>query len=406
MLTYTYVARNTTTGSKVTADVEADSEQAAARVLLERGLSPLEIKLKTERKGPQAFFNRISTKEKVIFSRQLSTLINAGLPLVQSLNTVRGQTSDKNLKTIIGKVITDVEAGSSLSQALGRYPKVFSQVFIFLVAAGETSGTLDKALERLANQQEKDAEIVSKIRGALIYPLLVILVLVAITIFMLTTVIPQVRNLYESLPGVKLPILTRILLSISHFLVSFWWIMLLVFIVGAVVLFQWSRTRSGRLWFDNLKLKTPLIGPLFMKVYMARFANTSSTLVASGVPILQMLMTAAAAVDNRHIAAAVLSASEKVKGGKALSDAMAEDHHFPELVPNMIHIGEQSGNLDTMLAKVADYYEKEVDNQVKNISTTIEPVLMILVGIIAMIVVAAVLLPIYNLAGKNLLRPY
>src|SRR3569833_2810373 len=219
---------------------------------------------------------------------------------------------------------------------------------------------------------------------------------------MLTTDKPQVRSIYKDLPGANLPFITNWLLSLSHIITKFWWIALLLGGTGGVLLFRWLKTDEGANVADRLKLSAPLISPLFRKLYMARFSRTASTLVASGVPLIKMLETSAQAVGNRHIAASVNAAAEKVKGGATLSASLKGDPNFLDLVPNMISIGEQSGALDGMLGKVADYYEKEVDNQIKTVSTVIDPVLMICVGVIALIIVAAVLLPIYGLVGKNL----
>jgi len=401
MLIYKYSAREAVTGKKVNAEVEADSEKAAAKLLQERGLTPLEIKLKAgDQVGINAILNRIPSKEKVIFSRQLSTLINAGLPLVQSLRSVSEQTPNKSLKLVINQVITSVEAGSSFANALAAHPRIFNQVYVSLVAAGETSGTLDKALERLAIQQEKDADILSKVRGALIYPIVVLLVMVGVVIFMLTTVLPQVQNLYDGLPGAQLPLLTRILLAVSNFLTHYWWIVLIAFGIIVFSTTRWARTGPGKEAIDGLKLHMWPIGPLFMKLYMARFSRTGATLVGSGVPLLKMLSITADAVANVHVARSINTAAEKVKGGKALSSTLEGDPNFLPLVPSMLHIGEQSGAMETMLSKAADYYEKEVDDQIKAISTIIEPVLMIIMGLVALMIVAAILLPIYGLVGQ------
>jgi type IV pilus assembly protein PilC len=268
------------------------------------------------------------------------------------------------------------------------------------VAAGEASGTLDKGLERLADQQEKDADIVSKVRGAMIYPLIVLLVMMGVVTFMLVKVLPQVQSIYAGLKGVSLPFETRILLALSHFVIHFWWIVLIL--LGLAIFFgsRWIRTLGGRSVVDNLKMKAWPIGHLYMKMYMARFARTGTTLVASGVPLIQMLEITGEAVDNVHITKSIHRAIEKVKGGKALSESLANDPNFLTLVPNMLKIGEQSGALETMLAKVADYYEKEVDNEIRNISTIIEPVMMVIMGIIALTIVSAILLPIYGLVNQ------
>jgi type IV pilus assembly protein PilC len=401
MLTYKFTARDPANGQRVTSEVQAENEQAAAKVIKAQGYALLELKLADSERSLGNILHRIKTKDKVIFSRQLSTLINAGLPLVQALRNVEAQTASKQFKAIIQKVIADVEAGSAFHEALARYPGVFNRVFISLIEAGEASGTLDKALERLANQQEKDAEIMSKVRGALVYPLIVILVMVAVVTFMVVIVLPHVQEVYQDIPGAgQLPLLTRFLLAISHIISHFWWLILILIGFSAFFTSRWARTGPGKEVVDKVKMRAWPIGRLFMKLYMARFARTGQTLVASGVPLLQVLSIVAEAVNNVHISRSIMEASEKVKGGKALSDSIQGDPNFLELVPNMIHIGEQSGALESMLGKTADYYEKEVDNEVRAISTIIEPVLMILLGIMALIIVAAVLLPIYGLANK------
>lgn len=400
MLTYLYTARDKATGKKIKSTVQAQDERAAAKALIEKGLAPLSIKQQSSQTtGLGKYLHRIPTKEKVIFSRQLSTLINAGLPIVQSLQNVANQTGNKSLKAVISQVIVDVEAGSSLANALDKHPTVFNRVYISLVAAGETSGTLDKSLERLADQQEKDADIVSKVRGAMIYPLIIIFVMMLVVVFMLTTVLPQVKTLYDGLPGAKLPFLTIALLWVSHTVIHYWWLILTVIGILAFFTTRWARTGPGKQLVDKLKMKIWPVGPLFCKLYMARFARTGATLVGSGVPLLQMLSITAEAVNNVHVARAINNASEKVKGGSALSDGLKDESTFLELVPNMIRIGEESGALETMLAKAADYYEKQVDEQIKNISTLVEPVLMLIIGVIAFTIVAAVLLPIYSLVG-------
>ncbi len=399
MLNFIYQAKNSTTGENVKATVQADNEQAASRLIREQGLTPLSIKL--DKAGGPNRFKRIKTKEKVLFSRQLATLINAGLPLVQSLRQVAKQTTNKNFKVVINDIINSVEAGTAFSKALGLHPTVFNRVYVSLVSASETSGTLDTGLERLADQQEKDANIVAKIRGALIYPAIVMLVMMAVVIFMLVKVLPQVQSIYAGLPGASLPLLTRVLVAVSHFITHFWWIVLIALVLMIFFGSRWARTLGGRSVIDKIKMKAWPIGPLFMKMYMARFARTGTTLVASGVPLIQVLEITGEAVDNIHIENSLKRATEKVKGGKALSETLTNDPNFLELVPNMLSIGEQSGAIETMLEKVADYYENEVDNEVKAISTIIEPVLMVVMGIIAIVIVAAILMPIYGLVNQS-----
>ncbi len=402
MLTYTYRAKDPISGKRVTGNIQADNESAASKALIAQHLTPLEIKARdVNTKGGLSFLDRIRTKDKIIFSRQLSTLINAGVPLVQSLRNVMQQTSSKKFQAVMVQVITSVESGSTFAAALAKHPKVFNRIYTSLIAAGEASGTLDQALERLATQQEKDAELTSKVRGAMVYPFIVLLVMGGVVGFMVVAVLPQVENLYKDTPGLALPLVTRILLGVSHFTIHFWWLVLVLLLAAGVFGARWGRTLAGRRVFDKIKMRAPLFGQLFMKIYMARFSRTATTLVASGVPMIQMLEITAEAVDNVHVARSLHGAQELVKGGKALSLALQGDPNFLPLVPNMIQTGEQSGALETMLGKVADYYEKEVDTQVKTISTIIEPALMVILGVVAFIIVAAILLPIYSLVGKS-----
>ena len=403
MLTYSYQAKNSANGEMTKASVEANSEQEAAKILKGQGLVPIEIHAEriSSFNDLGKKLDRIRTKDKVLFFRQLSTLINAGLPLAQSLRNVAEQTRNKNLKTIVNSIITDVEGGKALSKALSRYPTVFNRVVVNLIGAGETSGTLDKALERIANQLEKDADISSKIRGAMIYPIVIVVVMIAVVVFMMVKVVPQIQMLYTSFPGQSLPIETRVLLSVSHFITRFWWIVLLVLIIGGIFFYRWFKTEAGSRVFDNLKLNMPPFKTLFRMIYMARFSRTAATLIGAGVPLLNVLQITADNVANYQVKQSITKAAEKVKGGKSLGDSLTGDPNFLPLVPNMLKIGEASGSVEAMMTKSADYYEKEVDGIIASISTIIEPIMMILLGIVAMIIVAAILLPIYGLAGSG-----
>jgi len=401
MLSYQYTARNPATGEQVKATVEADSEAAAAKLVSGQGLVPTDIKLGSQSGLMGKFGGRVPAKDRVLFSRQLSTLINAGLPLLQALRSVSQQTVSKPLKVVLSQVIGNVEGGSTLSAAMGKHPRVFNQVYVSLIAAGETSGTLDAALERLAIQQEKEADLNAKIRGAMTYPIIVLVVMGGVVGFMVVKVLPQVKTLYSGISGAKLPFITTALLAFSDFVIKFWWVMLVVLVVLAFFTTRWARTGPGKEVVDKFKMKAWPIGHLFMKVYMARFARTGSTLVASGVPLLQMLNITATAVNNVHIYRSIQRAIEKVKGGKSLADSIENDTNFLPLVPSMLRIGEQSGAIEQMMTKVADYYEKEVDNEVANISSIIEPLMMVILGVVAFVIVAAVLLPIYGLAGNS-----
>ncbi len=399
MLTYVYTARDET-GREFKAEVQADSEQSAAKLIHKQGLTPISITVKGE---GASIFNRsgkVKSKDKVLFSRQLSTLVGAGLPITQSLRTVANQTASKEMALIINKVISDVEAGKSLSASFEAHPETFNNVFISLVAAGEASGTLDEALERLADQQEKDAAIASKVKGALVYPVIVLVVIMGVIIFMLTTVLPQVEQLYVDLKQ-DLPFITSVMLAISDFIISFWWLCLLMSVAAAYFAKRYIETEGGRKMADGLKMRMPIFGSLFMKMYMARFARTGQTLMATGVPMLEMMRISGRAVNNVLIEASLQKAATKVKGGRALSESLENDPNFLPLVPQMISIGEQSGAIDEMMGKAASFYENELDNEIKAISTTIEPLLMVVLAVVAGLMVGAILIPVYGLVGTT-----
>jgi len=399
MLTFEYSARDTNTGEKISSTVQAQSESAAAKLLNQQGLAPIDIRMQGEKRS-LLNRNKVKTKDKVIFFRQLSTLINAGLPLVQSLRTVVDQIDNQAFEKILLDIISSVEAGNTFSTSMEKYPKVFNDVMTSLVAAGETSGTLDEAMERIAIQTEHDAEIASKVRGAMVYPVIVLLVISGVIIFMLTSVLPQVEILYDDL-GKELPFVTNSLLFVANILIGFWWLIMIMLGVGIFFAKRYFETESGGRMLDNLKLSVPLFGPMFRKLYMARFARTGGTLLSSGVQMLPMLSITAKAVNNIIVGDEIREASEKVKGGKALSDSLQGSPHVLDLVPQMIRIGEQSGSIDGMMNKAADFYEKELDNQIKAISTTIEPLLMVVLALVAGVMVAAILFPVYGLVGEN-----
>lgn len=402
---YKYTAKNASTGKKETSTVDAQNVKEAARIVKDSGLIPIDVKpvgsSLTLSSGSNKVFHRIKSKDKVLFARQLSTLINAGLPLSQALRSVADQTENKPFKAMINSIIIDIEGGKALSMSLAKHPEVFNRIFISLVAAGETSGTLDKELERIAIQQEKDANVVSKIRGAMIYPLIVMLVMVGVVTFMIIKVIPQIQLLYTSFPGSHLPIVTRVLIDLSKIMQKYWFIVIIAVIAIVLLGLRWFKTDGGSRALDALKFNTPPFKELFRKIYMARFSRTSASLIGAGVPLLQVLQITSEAVANYYVKGSILRAAEKVKGGTSLGDALTGDPYFLPLVPNMLKIGEKSGTVEDMMTKCAEYYEAEIENIIKNISSTIEPIMMVILGIVAIIIVIAILLPIYGLAGSG-----
>lgn len=399
MRKFSYQAKDQSTGKTVSAEIQADSERSAAKVLLEQGYTPLMIKEQEE--GGSIIgklTGRITTKDKVVFTRQLATLIGAGLPMSQSLRTVLEQTENKRFQAVVQDIISLVEGGKPLTEAFSRHPEVFDKVYIALISAGEASGTLDTALQRIADQQEKDAAMMSKIRGALVYPVIVLLVIIGVMCFMLFTVVPQVEGLYQGLHK-ELPWITQMMVNMANFLIKFWWVVVIVLVAVVFFLRQYLRTASGIRAQDLFKLNVPIFGKMFRKLYMARFSRTGQTLLSTGVAMLDMLRISSDAVNNTIIAKSITRAADKVKGGKALSTALEPEDYVMRLVPQMIKIGEQSGKIDEMMGKAAKVYEDELEEEIKSISTAIEPVLMVFLAIMAGGMVAAILLPIYSLVN-------
>lgn len=401
MLTYDYTARDTSTNKVIKSTVQAESERAAAKLLMAQGIVPLEIGEQSKKGNIFArLANRVGAKDRIIFTRQLATLINAGLPLAQSLRTLSDQTQNKRLIVIVNDIIASIEGGSSLSVAFSKHPDVFNDVYLALIAAGEVSGTLDDALEHIADQQEKDAELISKVRGALVYPVIVLVVIFGVVLFMLFTVMPQIQHLYHDLHR-QLPLVTAVLVSASQFAINFWWLLLLIAVAAGYFIKRYVDTDAGRKMFDTFKINVPLFGSLFRKLYMARFTRTGQTLMATGVPMLEMLRISSRAVNNVPVSEAIMRAADKVKGGKSLSSALKkEEPIILSLVPQMINIGEQSGGIDKMMGKAASYFENELDTTVRSISTAIEPILMVFLALIAGLMVLAILLPVYGLIGN------
>ncbi len=399
MKKYTYKARDKANSQIVESIVQADSESGAAKTLIEQGLMPLSISEYDENDSFLArLTGRITNKDRIIFMRQLSTLIGAGLPLAQSIRTVLDQTPNKKMRQVVEEVIADIEGGHTLADAFGKHPQVFDKIVLALVAAGEASGTLDQALQRIATQKEKDAAMMSKIRGAMIYPIIVLVVILAVMIFMLVAVVPQVAGLYKDMHK-ELPLLTQVMIGAANFIINFWYIVILV--LGILIYFasQYFRTDNGIRVKDTLKLNIPMFKGMFRKLYMARFTRTGQTLLATGVAMLDMLRISSEGTNNVVIAESIARAAEKVKGGKALSVSLQPEEYILPMVPQMIKIGEQSGKIDDMMGKTAQVFEDELDDEIKAISTSIEPILMVVLAVFAGGMVGAILFPIYSLVG-------
>jgi hypothetical protein len=400
MKKFSYKVRDKVTGKVVKGEIQADTEHAAGKALLDQGYVPID---KLKEVGKESAFanitNRITSKDKIVFTRQFATLIGAGLPLAQGLRTVSEQTENKKMRAVIDDILASVESGSSLYDAFAKHPEVFDKVYLALVSAGEISGTLDDSLRRIAAQQEKDAAMMSKIRGALTYPAIVLVVILLVMIFMMVQVVPQVKNLYKDMHQ-TLPMATEILINISEFMTSFWWLILIIIGVSGWFFRQFLKTEAGIKFSAAFKLNVPIFNPLFRKLYMARFTRTGQTLLSTGVAMLDMLNICGDAMNNVIVKNSIDLAAKLVQGGKNLSDSLKDKDYILPLVPQMISIGEQSGKIDEMLGKTAQVYEDELDEQIKAISTMIEPILMVIMALMAGGLIGAILFPIYALVNK------
>lgn len=398
MRRFDYKAKDKSTGKVVKGNIQAEDENTAGRLLIEQGYVPESIV--EEGTGLFGLGRHVSNKDRITFTRQLATLIGAGLPLATSLRTVIEQTQSKPMRIIAEEILTNVEAGKTLYESFALHKEVFNGVYLALIRAGEASGTLDMALKRLADQEEKDAAMMSKIRSALVYPAIILVVIIAVLVFMMTTVVPQVKNLYDDM-GEEIPGLTQVLVSISDFLGNFWWLILGILAAAVIGSFFFvKRTSTGRKIMDGIKIHVPIFGGLFRKLYVSRFARTAEMMLATGVPMLDSISIAIDATSNVVVEEEYSKSLDIIKGGKPLSEALANRQYMLPLVPQMSSIGEESGKIDEMLGKAAQVYENELDAQIAAISTMIEPILMVIMAGLIGIVVGGTLLPIYSLVNS------
>jgi type IV pilus assembly protein PilC len=340
--------------------------------------------------------NRVSVKDIGVFTRQFATMINAGLPMVQCLDILSQQTEKEFFRASISRIMTDVEGGSTLGEAMGRHPKIFNQLYVNMVEAGEAGGILDVILVRLATFLEKLDALQRKVKSALTYPAVVAVVAIGATCFMLIFIIPTFAKMFTDFGG-ELPLPTKIVIGISDFLRSFWWAMA-ASIAGAVVAFQrYYKTENGRLTIDRLMLKVPVLGMVIRKGSVARFTRTLGTLISSGVPILQGLEITARTAGNRVVEKAVLATRESISQGNTISEPLKECGVFPPMVTQMIAVGEQTGALDEMLEKIATFYDSEVDTAVDSLTAIIEPVMIVIMGVVVGGMLIAMYLPMFKL---------
>ncbi len=389
-------------GAQATGEIEGDSKSAAAQALRNKGFTVLdmnEVKSGLAQMDIGAAFQKIKPKDLTVFSRQFATMVNSGLSMLRCLYVLEEQTPNKKLAGVIAAVRQDVEAGISLSDALEKHPKVFSKLYVSMVRAGEIGGILDEVLNRLAEQLEKEDQIRRAVRSAMVYPVLIGSFAIIVLIGMVMFLIPIFAGMYKDLGNAKLPLLTRMMMGVSEIFRSPWGLVVLAAIIALVWgIRRVKRTDRGRAAWDRFKLRVPMgIGQIVRKLAIARFSRTLGTLITSGVPILQAIEITGQAAGNVVIENAMAEVQRSVKEGQSITAPLAKEAIFPPMVTQMISVGEETGSLDAMLGKIADFYEDEVNASVKSLTSILEPILMLGVGVIVGTVVISMYLPIFNM---------
>jgi type IV pilus assembly protein PilC len=377
----------------------ADSKDAVIAMMRRQQVVVTAVKEKGKELAIPKFGGKVPPQLVAIFTRQFSVMIDAGLPLVQCLEILGSQQENKVFKRALIQIRQDVESGSNLADAMRKHPKVFSDLFTNMVAAGEAGGILDTILQRLATYIEKAVKLNSQVKSAMIYPVAVISIAVIVVMIILWKVIPVFASLFAGL-GAELPMPTQIVIALSHFIADFWW--LIGIVIGGTIfaLRRYHETEKGKRVLDNLLLKTPVLGLLLRKIAVARFCRTLSTLTSSGVPILDGLTITAKTAGNSIVEDAIMATRKSVEEGKTISEPLGDTEVFPTMVVQMIAVGEQTGALDTMLSKIADFYEEEVDVAVAGLMKLLEPVLIAFLGVAIGGIVVAMYMPMFSLIGQ------
>ena len=395
MSKFEYSARPATGGEIKTGELDVKSKDEVLAYLHRQKLIPVSVREKDS--GISLTIGTgIKTRDIVIFTRQFATMINSGLPLVQSLDILAEQTENQNLRKVIQDVLYDVESGHTLADAMGRHPKVFTELYVNMVAAGEAGGILDTILLRLATFLEKNDALLRKIKGAMVYPAVVFSVAGMAVIILLIFVIPVFQDMFES-AGVPLPIPTQIVIGMSSFLKGYWWAVAAGIIAAVFFIRQVYQTDGGRLSIDRFLLAVPIFGDLQRKAAVARFTRTLGTLVSSGVSILEGLEITAKTAGNRVIHDAVMGSRASIAGGETIAGPLKESGVFPPMVVQMINVGEQTGGLDEMLTKIADFYDEEVDAAVEALLSAMEPIMIVVLGAVVGGMIVAMYLPIFDM---------
>jgi type IV pilus assembly protein PilC len=396
MPSFAYVARETGSGREIRSSLEAATEQAAILALLNRNLLVVSIQEKMAKKG-QVAGGSVPLADLVMFTRQLATMVDAGLAMVQSLQGLAEQTQNKAMRDVIKDICARVEGGDSFSEALAKHPKVFNRLYVAMVGAGEKGGLLSEILARLAVYLENSARLRKKVKSAMMYPTVVTLVAIAITVFLLVKVIPVFGEIYSGF-GAKLPGPTQFLIHLSDIVKSYF---ILILLGGGGLVYAWLyfiKTKKGREFWDKQRIKLPIFGAIAHKICLARFTRTLSSLVRSGVPILEVLHIVSQTVGNVVMEKAIKVASSDIERGESISVALAKHPVFPNMIIRMITAGEQTGKIDNMLERIADFLDEEIETTLSGITSLIEPILIVFLGVVVGGMVICMFLPIFKMA--------
>jgi type IV pilus assembly protein PilC len=396
MPSFAYVARETATGREIRNSVEATTEQAAITALLNRNLLVVSIQEKVGKKGRTAG-GKVALQDLVIFTRQLATMIDAGLAMVQSLQALADQTTNKVMRDVIKDICTRVEAGDSFSEALTKHPKVFNKLFVCMVGAGEKGGLLAEILARLATYLENTARLRRKVKSSMMYPIVVTVVAIGITIFLLVKVVPVFGEIFDNF-GAKLPAPTQALITLSKFVKT--WIIPILLVMGGSV-YGWLyfiKTKSGREFWDSRRIKLPIFGHIAHKICLARFTRTFASLIRSGVPILDVMQIVSNTCGNVVMEKAIRVAATDIERGEGISTALAKHPVFPAMIVRMMTAGEQTGKIDSMLERISDFLDEEIETILSGLTALIEPILIVFLGVVVGGIVICMFLPIFKMS--------
>ena len=396
MPSYTYVARDSASGKEIRSVVESSTEEAAIAALLNRNLLVVSIQEKIGKKGKTSG-GSVSLQDLVVFTRQLATMIDAGLAMVQSLQALAEQTNNKVMRDVIKDVTTRVEGGDSFSEALSKHPKVFTKLYVCMVGAGEKGGLLAEIMSRLATYLENTARLRKKVKSAMMYPTAVTVIAIGITIFLLVKVVPVFGDIFSGF-GAKLPTPTQYLINISNLMQKLWWALALG---GAAVVYGWLyfiKTPPGRWFWDSKRISMPIFGVIAHKICLARFTRTFASLIRSGVPILEVLSIVANTVGNVVMEKALRITATDIERGESISAALGKHPVFPSMIIRMVSAGEQTGKIDSMLERIADFLDEEIETTLSGLTSLIEPLLIVFLGVVVGGIVICMFLPIFKMS--------